>query len=52
MKFLKAFIISLIALFAISIVLPACNSSKEYSKVKSSKGMGNKNDKNRHVWGK
>jgi len=54
MKFLKAIIISLIALFTISIALPACSSGKSYSKskVKSSSGMGNKKDKNRHVWGK
>ncbi len=50
-RFVKGLAISLIALFTLSIVLPACGSSRKGT-VKSQKGMGDKRDVNRHVWGK
>lgn len=47
----KSIVIGLIATFVISITLASCSSSK-YSRVKSGSAMGNKADKNKHVWGK
>lgn len=47
----KSIVIGLIATFVISITLASCNSNK-YSRVKSGAAMGNKSDKNKHVWGK
>tara|TARA_R110002072_G_scaffold58432_2_gene149019 strand:- start:224 stop:391 length:168 start_codon:yes stop_codon:yes gene_type:complete len=39
-------------IIAISSFTACGNKKKGYSKVKSGSGMGNKKDKNKHVWGK
>jgi uncharacterized protein YcfL len=47
----KSFIIGLVACFVMSFTLASCSSSKQTT-VKSKSAMGNKADKNKHVWGK
>lgn len=47
----KSIVISLISLFVISLTLASCSGNK-HTRVKSGSAMGNKADKNKHVWGK
>ena len=47
----KSIVIGLIATFVVSLSLASCSSNK-HSRVKSGSAMGNKADKNKHVWGK
>lgn len=50
-KRLISFFTILSFLFAIS-TFSACGNKQKGLKVKSGSGMGNKKDKNKHVWGK
>lgn len=45
-------ILSMLAFMVSISTFTACGNSKKGQKVKSGSGMGNKKDKNKHVWGK
>lgn len=47
----KTIIIGLITSFVLSLSLYSCSGNK-HTRVKSGSAMGNKADKNKHVWGK
>lgn len=50
-KSILSIFIAITFIFAIS-SFTSCGNKKKGYKVKSGSGMGNKKDKNKHVWGK